>query len=242
MAAVLSAGAGAALSHRSAGQIWRILPAASGAPEVTRPTNARTRRDFRIHRAPLPPDEIVLIRSIPVTTPPRTLLDLADVLSQRQLEKAFNEMEVLQLTDKLSIPDLIGRYPARRATGALRKLLQGEERARGPTRSELEDRFKAVLEKEGLPMPRFNAHVAVAGRFFEVDCLWQEKGLIVELDGRAVHGTRRAFERDRERDRLLIAGGWSVVRVTWCQLQDDASNVLADLRMLLRKGSGPPTL
>jgi len=183
-----------------------------------------------------------LIRSIPVTTPPRTLLDLAGVLRQRQLEKAFNEMEVLQLTDRLSIPDLIGRYPTRRATGALRKILKNGERAHGPTRSALEDRFKAVLEQHGLPMPRFNGHVAVAGRFFQVDCLWQGQRLVVELDGRAVHGTRRAFERDRERDRLLMVHGWRVVRITWHQLQDDASAVLSDLGTLLRKGPRPPTL
>jgi very-short-patch-repair endonuclease len=83
---------------------------------------------------------------------------------------------------------------------------------------------------------------ADGGRFFEADCLWAEERIIVELDGRAVHGTRRAFEQDRERDRLLQSDGWRVVRVTWRQLRDDVPAVVSDLRRLLRKAAGAPTL
>lgn len=72
------------------------------------------------------------------------------------------------------------------------------------------------------------------GRFFEVDCLWREQRVIVELDGMQVHGTNLAFEQDRERDRLLIAEGWRVARITWRQFRDDAPSVLADLRRVLR--------
>jgi Protein of unknown function (DUF559) len=89
------------------------------------------------------------------------------------------------------------------------------------TRRELEARFAAFVEAHDLPRPRRNAALAVRGRFFEVDCLWPEQRLVVELDGRAVHGTRLAFEADRERDRLLIVEGWRVVRVTWAQLRDE---------------------
>jgi very-short-patch-repair endonuclease len=113
---------------------------------------------------------------------------------------------------------------------------------RGVSRQKLEDEFKRLLRGTDLPRPRLNAHVAVAGRFFEVDCLWQAQCLIVELDGRASHGTRRAFEKDRERDRLLTVHGWRVVRVTWQQLQGNASGVLADLHALLRIDPQPPTL
>lgn len=80
-----------------------------------------------------------------------------------------------------------------------------------------------------LPRPRLNADLAVDGRFFSVDCLWQRERLIVELDGRAVHATRQAFESDRERDRLLLADGWRVMRVTWRQLRSQGSAVAADL-------------
>jgi very-short-patch-repair endonuclease len=72
------------------------------------------------------------------------------------------------------------------------------------------------------------------GRFFEVDCLWREQRGIVELDGMRTHGTDLAFEKDRERDRLLIADGWRVARITWRQLCDGAPAVLANLRRVLR--------
>jgi very-short-patch-repair endonuclease len=159
-----------------------------------------------------------------------------------QMEVVLNEMEVRGITDKLSIPDLLERYPRRRGSAKLRALLADQTTMRGVTREELEARFLAALDGTDLPRPRLNADVTVRGRFFEADCLWVEQRVIVELDGRAAHGTRRAFERDRERDRLLQADGWRVVRITWRQLHDDAPAVIADLRRLLRHGGGPPTL
>jgi very-short-patch-repair endonuclease len=165
----------------------------------------------------------------------RTLFDLAAISTKRQLEKALNEAEVLRLTDKLSVPDLLERYPRRPGSAVLRALLRDGAAARGITRSELEDLFVAVLDRTDLPRPRLNADVAVGGRIFEVDCLWAEQRLIVELDGRVVHGTNLAFEKDRERDRLLLVDGWRVTRITWRQLRDDAPGVIADLRRLLRK-------
>ena len=92
-----------------------------------------------------------------------------------------------------------------------------------------------ALAATDLPQPRRNADLAVGGRFFEVDCLWHEQRLIIELDGRATHGTARAFEGDREKDRLLQVEGWRVARITWRQLRDDAPAVIADLRRLLRQ-------
>jgi very-short-patch-repair endonuclease len=151
-------------------------------------------------------------------------------------------MEVRGITDELSIPDLLERYPRKRGSTKLRALLADETSALGVTRKKLEERFAAVLEDSDLSRPRRNADLAVRGRIIEADCLWAEQRVIVELDGRAVHGTRRAFERDRERDRLLQVAGWRVVRITWRQLRDDAPAVLADLRTLLRTPSPRPTL
>lgn len=242
MAAVLAAGPEAALSHRSAAQLWGLLPESAIAPELTRPGYFRPRRGIKTHQSLLPSDELTRVDGIPVTSLSRTLFDLASVGSRRQVEKAFNETEVLGLTDKLSVVDLLERYPGRRGAVVLRAILDEGEQARGITREELEERFVAILAGTHLPPPRRNAHVAVRGRFFEADCLWADQRLIVELDGRAAHGTRRAFERDRERDRLLQSDGWSVVRITWRQLRDEAPTVVADIRRMLRNGSRALTL
>ncbi len=212
------------------------------APEVTRPGYFRPRPRIEAHQSLLPLDELTLVDGIPVTSLSRTLFDLASVATRRQVEKAFNEAEVRGLTDRLSVADLLERYPGRRGSGVMRAIFTEEEQARGITRGELEERFVGLLASTDLPAPRRNAHLAVRGRFFEVDCLWADQRLIVELDGRATHGTDPAFERDRQKDRLLLVEGWHVTRITWRQLRDEAAVVVADLRRLLRERSRTPTL
>lgn len=235
MAAVLACGDGAVLSHRAAGWLLGILPLGNGLPEVTRLDGWRSQPRIVQHRSPLFPDEVGVVAGIPVTGLSRTLLDLASILSRERLEGALNEAEVLGLTDRISVPALLARHPRRPGTVTLRAILNDVGRARGVTRYEFERRFAVVLASTDLPRPHRNADVAVAGRFFEVDCLWRAQRVIVELDGRFVHGTWRTSERDREKDRLLIADEWRVVRVTWRQLRDDAPAVVADLRRLLRR-------
>ena len=242
MAAVLSAGPSAVLSHRSAGSLWRILPQMSILPEVTRETRCQTRSGLKSHCGVLRADEVTRVDGIPVTSPPRTVLDIAASSTIGELEKALNEMEVRGITDELSIPDLLERYPRKRGSAKLRALLADEAAVRGVPREKLEERFAAALEGSDLPRPRRNADLVVRGHTIEADCLWTKQRVIVELDGRAAHGTRRAFERDRERDRLLQVDGWRVVRITWRQLRDDVPAVLADLRMLLRTLPPRPTL
>lgn len=232
-AAVLACGPEAALSHRSAAEAWMLLPARGSSIEVTRPTDGGRRPGIRIHRSVLRPDERDTLDGIPITGLSRTIFDLAAAVSRSQLEQAWNEAEVRGLTDRVSIPLLLERYPRRSGTAALRRLLADEDATRGITRKELERRFRAVLDMTDLPRPQLNADIAVRGRFFEADCLWSKQRLIIELDGRAVHGTGRAFEKDRERDRILQAEGWRVARVTWRQLRDEAPAVVADLRKML---------
>jgi very-short-patch-repair endonuclease/predicted transcriptional regulator of viral defense system len=232
MAAVLAGGPGAVLSHRSAGEHWALVTRSGSIPEVTRPRGFKGRPGMRAHRLTLPPDEVEVLDGIPVTSVSRTLFDLAAVLSRAQLEQALNEAEVRQLTSRLSVPDLLRRHPGRRGAAALRAVLDDDEGG-GITRLELERRFAALIDAHRLPRPRRNAHVAVRGRFFEVDFLWRSQRVAVELDGRAVHGTKRAFETDRERDRILLAEGWRPMRVTWRQLEDEPETIVYDLRGLL---------
>lgn len=241
MAAVLACGPGAVLSHRPAGQLWRLLPRSPHLPEVMRPGHHRRRTGIVTHRSALPEDEVTVILGIPVTAVFRTLFDLAGVLSLRQLERALHEAEVRQLTAAVSLPALLGRYPRRPGSANLRALLKARAPV-GVTQNEFEELFVAFLDAHELPRPQFNAMLALRGRFFKPDCLWREERLIVELDGRAAHRTSQAFESDRQRDRVLLAEGWRSMRVTWRQLHDEPTSVAADLRQLLRARASPPTL
>jgi restriction endonuclease-like protein len=232
MAAVLAAGRGAALSHRSAASLWRVRPTTRPLIEVT-VDRQLSRRGIEAHRGELARDEVTTVLGIPVTTLPRTLLDLAAVLARRDVERAVEEAEVLRLSDALSLVDLVARHSGRRGVATIRAILAAKRVGSSATRSELEERFLAFVERVGLPPPEVNASVQVRGRSIECDCVWRTWRLIVELDGHAFHATAAAFERDRARDRALHAGGWRVVRITWRQLHHDAAALAADLFGLL---------
>jgi predicted transcriptional regulator of viral defense system len=233
MAAVLASGEETRLTFRSAGMLWGIRRTERGLIEVTSPHRGRGRPGIQRHRAVLLPDEVTIHHGIPTTTVPTTLLDLASVLTPHQLARAVNEAEVQRLTDPLSLNALLERYPRRPGVPALRALL-GQHIA--VTKSELEKRFREFLIQNGLPLPETNAHVEVEGVWYEVDCLWRAERVVVELDGRAIHDTKQAFETDRARDRILQAAGYRVIRITWRQLHESPAAVAADLRALLRLG------
>jgi very-short-patch-repair endonuclease len=181
------------------------------------------------------------VDGIPVTGVFRTIMDLAAISSKREVERAFHETEVRQLTDRVSLPQLLIRHPGRRGAKTVREILAGGEPA-GITQNDFEELFVAFLDANDLPRPRFNATLPVRGRLLRPDCMWPEERLIAELDGWAVHGTESAFESDRERDRILLAEGWGSTRITWRQLRDEPGAIAADLRDLLRGPGAPPTL
>ncbi len=231
MAAVLACGPDAVLSHRSAGRLLGIVPPSDGLPEVTVPSS-RGRPGVVVHRGSLPADEVTEVRGIPVTSLARTLFDLAGSVSERELERAFHEAEVRRLTGRISLPQMLVRYPRRRGAPAVRRLLAARE-PEGVTRNDFEELFVAFLDRHGLPRPLLNATLPLRGRLLEPDCTWRDQRLLVELDGREVHGTDRAFEGDRLRDRVLLVEGWRSVRVTWRQLRDEPDEVAADLKWML---------
>jgi hypothetical protein len=231
MAAVLAGGPGSVLSHRSAAALWCIWR--SGLVDVTVRRQNRPARSISFHRASLPPDEVTTERGIPITTVPRTLLDLATVLKPPQVERAINEAQVRGLTDLLSLPALLERYPGRPGTPNIRAVLARLQAGSTLTRSELELRFLEFVRAAELPPPELNASLQISGNWLECDCLWRPQRLIVELDGHAFHATPAAFERDRVRDRRLHAVGWRTVRVTWQQLQADTQALADDLRTIV---------
>jgi very-short-patch-repair endonuclease len=205
------------LSHRSAAALWGIRPS-QGRIEVTTP-RTRAKRPGLLLTAPLSPKTRSRRDGIPVTTPARTLLDLAGVLQRHQLQQAINEAEILRLEGPHELAD---RHPTKRGTRALRTLAPPTH-----TRRDLEARFTTFLNDRRFPTPQTN--ILIEGN--EVDAAWPGRKIIVELDSWEYHRTRQAFEEDRRRDRRLAAAGWTVIRITWRDL-DDPDALEGELRAL----------
>ena len=195
------------LSHATAAAAWDLRRRGTGAIHVTVQGNRRRRDGVRIHRSRrLEPRDITTLRGIPFTTPVRTIIDLATTLEGRPLEQALDRAEQLRLVDFAELR----HRPIPPALQAVLSLYS----AATPTRSEMEERFLQLCDAHGLPRPGTN--VVIEG--YEVDFVWRDRRLIVEVDGYAYHRSPTAFETDRERDVVLAMAGWLVLRFTWTQL------------------------
>lgn len=183
-----------------------------------------------MHRATAPAAvEVTTHRGIPITTPARTLLDIAPDLSDRQLERAIDEAEHLRLLDPASLRAVVERNNGHRGGHRLARTMAGHDAGSTLTRSELEERFLELCAQAGIGRPLVNARL----HGFEVDFLWPDQRLVVEVDGHASHGTRAAFERDRARDADLTVAAYRVVRFTYVQVVRQPRRVAALLKRLL---------
>jgi very-short-patch-repair endonuclease len=239
MAAVLACGEGAFLSHRSAGDLWGIAPSSSPKIDVSSPTRAgRRHRNVLVHRVWCP-DQVEVVDGIPCASVALTLLQLAAVVDRRRLERAIERADVRQSFDLDGVLELLERAERRQGAGRLRRALALSRPELPISRTELERRFAALCRCNRLPVPSFRAWVPVSSDGMEVDFLWERQRLVVEVDGYRFHGTRRAFETDRRRDQLLVAGGYVPVRFTWRQITDAPGEVVATLRALLSAPAAP---
>jgi very-short-patch-repair endonuclease len=225
MAATLACGPQAFVSHRDAAVIHKLLPypADPGPVHVTVARDCGRRPGIAVHRvAELRPDEVGRLDGIPVTSPARTLIDLA-AMGSAEVEQAWAEAEHRGLVDR---GEMLARSIGRPGAKLLRRVLNA-----GPalTRSEAERKLLQLIRAAALPSPAANARL----NGFEVDFLWPGPRLVVEVDGFAFHGNRGAFERDRVRDATLIAAGYAVIRVTWRQLGDRPEAVVARIAAAL---------
>jgi hypothetical protein len=230
MAAVLACGPTAVLSHNDAAALWDLIRAHSGAIHVTTARRCHGRAGIVLHRSNLRPEDCTERESIPVTTPARTLLDLAETAPHSLLERAIEQAEVLKLFDLRAVDRLLARSHGRHGLGALTTALRAYWGPGPVTRSELERRFLELCRMAGLPPPAMNMFVAG----MEVDALWHKERLVVELDGRAYHRTRMAFERDRRRDAALQLAGYRVLRLTHLRLTTEPPVVVETIRSLFR--------
>jgi hypothetical protein len=165
---------------------------------------------------------------IPVTSPARTLLDCAPRLQDKTLTRAVNDARRrlgLRLSD---LADVADRNPSHPGSIRIRTFAAATG---GPTRSEWEDAFPAFCRRFGLPAPLMGAFVVG----FEVDALFPNEKLIVELDSWQFHSDRASFEGDRDRDATTLATGFGTVRITWERMRDRPATEAERLQQILRR-------
>jgi very-short-patch-repair endonuclease len=178
------------------------------------------RRDRRLH-GPLP-----------LTSPARTLVDLAPSVTRDRLEQAIAQAGRRRLAREDEILAAGARAGRRRGSVVLEQLLGAG--ATAYTRSAAERRLLSLIREAGLPPPRVNSRLAG----LEVDFVWPRRKLVVEVDGYGYHSDRLAFENDRRRDAKLIALGYRIMRITWRQLCDEPVGVVARLATALASTAG----
>jgi hypothetical protein len=226
------------VSHRSAADLLELRRSDTRTIDVTVRSRGARRPPptIAVHRSrALPASETTLHRRLPVTTLARTLLDLAAVVDRRWLERAVEHAEALRIFDLSEIHAVLDAHPRHRGNRALRAVL-GLWSAPVHTRSELEERFLALCEAHEIERPLVNVNVGP----YEVDFLWPAQRVVVETDGHRHHGTRAAFERDRERDARLAAAGHRVVRFTYRQVIHEPAFVAGVIRSMLRPAAEGP--
>jgi hypothetical protein len=225
LAAVVACGDRAVLSGRAAGHLLGILKGSAPPPEVTTPTKRRL-QGVKVRESRLDRGDVTTWRGIPVTTVPRTLVDLASVLSPDDLARACHEADVRHRTKPAMVDAVLARRPNSRGAAKLHAVLIGDVHV---VLSRLERRFLEHVRAVRRPLPVTNRP---AGAHY-VDCRWPEHRLTVELDSYRYHRSRHAWERDRRREREAYARGDDFRRYTWGDVFEHPGPMLAELRALL---------
>jgi len=170
------------------------------------------------------PEDRVWIDGLPMTSIPRTLLDLAQILPTSRMETVIETADRIEVLDIVAIRDVIDRYRGHRGGKRLRKII--EPFISTPHANEgVEREFQLFLHRHGLPIPQTN--VLVEGLL--VDCWWPKERFVVELDSKGWHKTWHAHERDRKRDATFVRAGITSLRITRNRLLQEGQEVLRDL-------------
>lgn len=222
-AAVLAHGPGAALWHRSAGQLQELLAYHGRYIFVIVPTpGGRVKRPgIKLRRSTtLRPNDVTLKDGIPCTTVARTLLDLATDLDQRRIERSIDQAHASGTLDPVAIHEQIEHNAGSPGAAKLSRILRVHMPTDVPDPSEIQDRFLAIARRLNLPEPEQQQYLDLGdgGEPIRADFLWRAQRVIVETDGYDQHGRRSAFESDRVRDQRVLAAGWKPVRTTWRQM------------------------
>jgi len=232
LAAVFAGGGGAVLSGRAAAHLWGLVKGAAPPPEVIAPTERRI-EGVRTHRSRfLNARDATSARSIPVTTVPRTLVDIAAQLPADALARACHEAGVRYGTTPAAVEAVLARRPTSAGAKKLRRVIHGDVHV---TLSKLEARFLALLRDEYVALPVTNR--PAGGR--RVDCRWPAHRLTVELDGYRFHNSRHSWEQDRRREREARARGDEFRRYSYDDVTKQPRLMLAELRSLLLPSERP---
>jgi hypothetical protein len=223
-AAVLACGENAVLSHASAANVWGIYRDWRRPFHVTAPTN-HSHRDIKVHRATLDARDRTRQLGLPVTSPARTLLDIAPQMTEKALDRAVNDL-LRSFLNRSDLVDILIRCPRHPGASRLRPFAHSTQ---GPTRSEFERAFKAFSERYGLGEVLINSTV----HGVEVDAYFPAERVIVELDGWDFHCSRQSFIGDRDRDATMLALGIVTVRITWERLIDSPEWEARRLKVIL---------
>ncbi|MGZ4183797.1 MAG: DUF559 domain-containing protein [Solirubrobacteraceae bacterium] len=233
LAAVLACGDRALLSHHSAAAVWGIRPALDGDVDITvvGKETGRRRAGIRVHRTKtLQPRDARRYSAIPITSPARTLLDIAPHTSPRSLEWALDQALTKRLTTNTAIQTVLAAYPNAPAIARLRTLTN-PDRPTTLTRSHPEEQLLGDLRNAGITTPEVNAKVGN----YTADFLWRQEKVILEIDGYHYHHTRTAFERDHQRDTEHQRHDYLVIRITPHQLQHNLQALLVQIAITLER-------
>jgi very-short-patch-repair endonuclease len=230
MAALLACGDGTALSHFTAATLWRMRADAHLPVDVTTSTDhGRKHAHITTHRTRLDPFDALVIDDLRVTTPARTIVDLAAVLEGRALRETVQRAQDLRRFDPEDIQATLARAPRRPGTRRLTDLLALLAPDKDNARSHLERLFLKLVRNARLPKPECNHEIAERRR----DFVWPQQCLVVEADGYRFHSSRQAKRRDNRRDRQLTALGWRPVRFTYEEIVFEPAQVAQELAVLL---------
>jgi predicted transcriptional regulator of viral defense system len=237
LAAALASGDGAVISHGSAAELLGLWNKRAVPVDVIAPgQRGRKIQHIRWHNVRRPtPEEVEARNAIPCTTVSRTLVDMAGRTSYTSLRRLVEQAAVLRQLEVREV-DRVLAHGRRRGAPNLRAILEiwRTDERKPLLRSPLEAKLLPILLESGVPRPECNVKLRIDdGELVEVDMLWRARRLVIEADGEETHGTRGAFQLDRQRAQRLVAAGYRVAGVSWLQAENETAAVVARIKRML---------
>ncbi|MGE4428188.1 MAG: type IV toxin-antitoxin system AbiEi family antitoxin domain-containing protein [Solirubrobacteraceae bacterium] len=241
MAAVLVGGDRAVLAGRSAAALWGLVDGGPYRPDIEVPSRRDPSPGVRAtHARAWVPGDRATRNGIPCLSVARVLVDLAAIVSERQLDRMIRRAEDRRVFDRFAVEEVLSRRrPGTIALRAALAAIRDDIAAERHTKSELERRFLEMLERRKFAMPQTNVIVSTPWGDHEVDTLWPDPRIVIELDGWWTHGDRQAFRRDHRMGADLRAAGYELVRLDWDQVVVHEVDTIERLARFLPRRNDP---